>query len=74
MVSIPAAARAPPSPPSFFIFLLLISSFKALLFFPSPLLILTDEFAEICDVDIEKENVATYGFAKGGLHRGVQAK
>lgn len=37
----------------------------------------TDEFAEICGVDVEKEKVAGviwYGFAKGGLNRGVQAK
>lgn len=37
----------------------------------------TDEFAEICGVDLEKEKVAGviwYGFAKGGLNRGVQAK
>lgn len=37
----------------------------------------TDEFAEICGVDFEKEKVAGviwYGFAKGGLNRGVQAK
>ena len=37
----------------------------------------TDEFAKLCGVDLEKEKVAGviwYGFAKGGLSRGVQAK
>lgn len=37
----------------------------------------TDEFAQLCGVDLEKEKVAGviwYGFAKGGLSRGVQAK
>ncbi|KAL7445247.1 hypothetical protein ACHAXM_011927 [Skeletonema potamos] len=37
----------------------------------------TEEFAKICGVDLEKEKVAGviwYGFAKGGLNRGVQAK
>ena len=37
----------------------------------------TEEFAKICGVDLEKEKVAGviwYGFARGGLNRGVQAK
>jgi nitroreductase len=37
----------------------------------------TDEFAKICSIDLEKEKVAGviwYGFAKGGLNQGVQAK
>jgi nitroreductase len=37
----------------------------------------TDEFAKLCGIDQEKEKVAGviwYGFAKGGLSRGVQAK
>jgi hypothetical protein len=37
----------------------------------------TEDFAKICNIDMEKEKVAGviwYGFAKGGLNRGVQAK
>uniref|UniRef100_A0A7S2LKI3 EF-hand domain-containing protein n=1 Tax=Skeletonema marinoi TaxID=267567 RepID=A0A7S2LKI3_9STRA len=37
----------------------------------------TEEFAKACGIDLEKEKVAGviwYGFARGGLNRGVQAK